>query len=296
MTNRSLGNGNASGKDGASNVAHSPPQPRRPKRIRFVNSTGSGGQPQVNQASTGGSPASSPMTPMTTRSLGNRTASGKDGAPDSAHSPPQPRPKRIRVATSTGSGGQRQIGKTSPRQGAAPLSSPTPSIQPLTWVIAKRGMNSPRKIASHSSPPQPARQQRDVASATVADATTTGSVSTKPAVSSQRSTAANVSNDHVRRSPNPVTAQGFIKKRSQSRHRRCIHQKRQNLCKTCKGAALCVHFRQKLHCRDCRPHSSKAYCEHGKQKSRCSQCGGSGICEHGREKYRCKECREESRE
>jgi len=212
---------------------------------------------------------------MTNRSLGNGNASGKDGASNVAHSPPQPRPKRIRVANSTGSGGQRQIGNTSPRQGAAPLSSPTPSIQPLTRAIAKGGMNSPRKIASHSSPPQPARQQRDVASATVADATTTGS---------------------VRGSPNPVTAQGFIKKRSQSRHRRCIHQKRQNLCKTCKGAALCVHFRQKLHCRDCRPHSSKAYCEHGKQKSRCSQCGGSGICEHGREKYRCKECREESRE
>ncbi len=217
-----------------------------------------------------------------------------------------------RVATSTGSGGQRQIRKTSLRQVAAPQSSPAPLIHPLSRVIGKRGMTSPRNIASQSSAPQPARQQRDRASATVTDATTTGSgrrkpirlrviVQNKPAVSSQKSTAANVSNDRLSTqvicSPNPVTAQVFIKKRSQSRHRRCSHEKRQNLCKICKGAALCVHLRQKLHCNICRPHSSKAYnCEHGRQKSRCSQCGGSGICEHARETYRCKDCRERASE
>ena len=80
--------------------------------------------------------------------------------------------------------------------------------------------------------------------------------------------------------------------RSQSRHKRCIHDKRQNLCRDCKGKALCEHKKQKLHCRICRlSRPNNTYCVHNRQRSRCKECGGSGICVHGKERYRCKRCR-----
>ena len=85
-----------------------------------------------------------------------------------------------------------------------------------------------------------------------------------------------------------------------SRHIRCDHAVRRTLCKVCNKAgqgSLCVHFKQKVHCRVCRtqrlnkdPGALKSFCKHGRQRSRCVKCHGSGICVHQREKYRCKEC------
>ena len=85
-----------------------------------------------------------------------------------------------------------------------------------------------------------------------------------------------------------------------SRHIRCDHAVRRTLCKVCNKAgqgSLCVHLKQKVHCRVCRtqrlnkdPGALKSFCKHGRQRSRCVKCHGSGICMHQREKYRCKEC------
>jgi hypothetical protein len=86
------------------------------------------------------------------------------------------------------------------------------------------------------------------------------------------------------------------RKRSQSRHKKCSHGKRINLCKECRGTALCEHFKQKLHCSACRLlHRPNSYCYHNRQRNRCKECGGSGICTHGIQKYRCTLCRDNQR-
>ena len=79
----------------------------------------------------------------------------------------------------------------------------------------------------------------------------------------------------------------FIKK---TRHFYCEHNKRRTLCVLCGGQSLCIHGRQKIHCKQCRPKRCKSFCKHGRQKSRCKDCNGVGICEHKRDRYRCKLC------
>ncbi len=82
---------------------------------------------------------------------------------------------------------------------------------------------------------------------------------------------------------------------SASRHKTCEHNKRRTRCPKCNGKSLCLHQKQKLHCRECRKAGAfatcRSFCEHGRQRSRCKDCGGSGICQHGRDKYRCSQCR-----
>jgi len=82
---------------------------------------------------------------------------------------------------------------------------------------------------------------------------------------------------------------------SASRHKTCEHNKRRTRCPKCNGKSLCLHQKQKLHCRECRKTGAfatcRSFCEHGRQRSRCKDCGGSGICQHGRDKYRCSQCR-----
>jgi hypothetical protein len=67
----------------------------------------------------------------------------------------------------------------------------------------------------------------------------------------------------------------------------CIHGKRKEYCKECRGSQICEHGKQKDRCKEC---GGSAFCEHGKQKDRCKECGGSQICEHGKQKRYCKEC------
>ena len=66
--------------------------------------------------------------------------------------------------------------------------------------------------------------------------------------------------------PKPIEAPG----RSASRHQKCSHGRRKNICIQCKGSRICEHGRQKMHCHQCpRP---ACFCEHGKQRSRCTLC------------------------
>ena len=92
--------------------------------------------------------------------------------------------------------------------------------------------------------------------------------------------------------PPPVSSSASS---SASRHKTCEHNKRRTRCPKCNGKSLCLHQKQKLHCRQCRNAGAfatcRSFCEHGRQRSRCKDCGGSGICEHGRDRYRCSQCR-----
>ena len=54
------------------------------------------------------------------------------------------------------------------------------------------------------------------------------------------------------------------------------------------GGSMCVHGRQRNHCKDC---GGVSLCKHKRQKSRCKECGGSGICEHGRQRWCCSACK-----
>jgi len=49
----------------------------------------------------------------------------------------------------------------------------------------------------------------------------------------------------------------------------CIHDKRRDICKECKGTQICIHNIVRQRCRD---------------------CGGSTICIHNNERPQCKEC------
>jgi len=78
---------------------------------------------------------------------------------------------------------------------------------------------------------------------------------------------------------------------SGSRHKKCQHGKRVNVCRECGGHLLCKHGKQKAHCSDCRPPNYGSFCKHNRQRSRCKICKGTGICLHGNERYKCKLCR-----
>jgi hypothetical protein len=65
----------------------------------------------------------------------------------------------------------------------------------------------------------------------------------------------------------------FVKR---TRHFICSHNKRRTLCATCGGKSLCVHGRQKMHCKACRPKKCGSFCRHGRQRSRCVKCEGVG--------------------
>jgi hypothetical protein len=108
------------------------------------------------------------------------------------------------------------------------------------------------------------------------------------------STKAAIAQDSVPTNPIPM------KTKTHSRHIVCEHGRRRTVCPSCTKAgqgSLCIHRKQRAHCRICRelklkqkPGSLKSYCQHKRQKSRCKLCSGSGICEHGRERYRCTPC------
>jgi hypothetical protein len=67
----------------------------------------------------------------------------------------------------------------------------------------------------------------------------------------------------------------------------CEHKKRKWDCKLCKGASFCIHNKYKFYCIEC---NGSGICEHKKRKNDCIECNGSGICIHNIQKRYCKEC------
>ena len=80
------------------------------------------------------------------------------------------------------------------------------------------------------------------------------------------------------------------KKRRVHGHLVCKHNRRQSMCKQCKGGSICEHGKQRHWCSEC---GGKARCQHGKQRSRCRECGGQGICSHDRLRWRCTLCKKQ---
>lgn len=68
---------------------------------------------------------------------------------------------------------------------------------------------------------------------------------------------------------------------------KCEHNRRQSVCKECKGSDICIHNRRRCFCIDCK---GSQICEHKKEKSKCKECNGSQICKHKRFKSNCIEC------
>lgn len=68
----------------------------------------------------------------------------------------------------------------------------------------------------------------------------------------------------------------------------CSHLRRKQICKECNGKDICIHDKVKYNCKEC---NGSAYCSHGIQKSNCKKCGGSSICIHDKIKHVCKECK-----
>lgn len=71
-------------------------------------------------------------------------------------------------------------------------------------------------------------------------------------------------------------------------HKKCIHNKRKQLCNNCGGISLCEHNKVKYVCLQCK---GQSVCEHNKVKSKCKSCGGSDYCIHDRHKSSCIECK-----
>lgn len=71
-------------------------------------------------------------------------------------------------------------------------------------------------------------------------------------------------------------------------HKKCIHNKRTQLCKECGGISLCEHNNIKYVCKECK---GRSVCEHNKVKSKCLTCGGSNYCIHLKVKTSCLECK-----
>jgi hypothetical protein len=71
-------------------------------------------------------------------------------------------------------------------------------------------------------------------------------------------------------------------------HKKCIHNKRKQLCKECGGISLCEHNKVKFACKQC---NGTSICEHNKVKSKCLDCGGSNYCVHLKQKTSCLECK-----
>ena len=71
-------------------------------------------------------------------------------------------------------------------------------------------------------------------------------------------------------------------------HKKCIHNKRKQLCKECGGISLCEHNNVKYVCKQCK---GQSICEHNKVKSKCKSCGGSTFCVHNKVKRTCLECK-----
>ena len=89
------------------------------------------------------------------------------------------------------------------------------------------------------------------------------------------------------------------------KHKQCEHNKRQEICKLCKGSQICEHNNRKNICRQCNgsqicPHNrirsqcreckGGAICHHNIRRSQCNECKGSQMCQHNRQKYQCFEC------
>ena len=227
----------------------------------------------------------------TTRSSVNNKASGKSSV--------QPQQRRHQLKRGATSATAASAPQPRPKGAVSAPQSPPQSLRPKNAVaahesqkhrqqparIAKMSTTCPvihlvfrgQRVLRHHRQPRGAEHSKMESSSRDAEESDSESSSGSEPTSSHEA--------------NPVPKVVVSKNRSQSRHRKCEHGKRKNLCKQCNGSALCKHQRQKLHCKECRPITCKAYCEHNKQRSRCQLCGGSGICKHGREKYRCKDCR-----
>ena len=67
----------------------------------------------------------------------------------------------------------------------------------------------------------------------------------------------------------------------------CVHNRIKNVCKNCKGGSICVHNNRKTSCKEC---IGGSICDHNKLKRLCKECKGNGICLHNIQKYFCREC------
>jgi group I intron endonuclease len=61
----------------------------------------------------------------------------------------------------------------------------------------------------------------------------------------------------------------YVEFKDESRHGKCIHNKRKEYCIDCGGGSICIH---------------------NKRKNECIPCEGSQICEHNKRKSACKDC------
>mmetsp|Transcript_60326 Transcript_60326/g.142137 ORF Transcript_60326/g.142137 Transcript_60326/m.142137 type:complete len:430 (+) Transcript_60326:183-1472(+) len=68
----------------------------------------------------------------------------------------------------------------------------------------------------------------------------------------------------------------------------CVHNRRKNECRACKGSSICEHSKRRNECKDC---NGASICEHRRRRRECKECGGSSICEHRMLKRRCKQCK-----
>lgn len=67
----------------------------------------------------------------------------------------------------------------------------------------------------------------------------------------------------------------------------CIHNRKRQHCKSCKGASICKHDKVRSVCKQCKGGS---ICKHNKVRSTCKQCKGSRYCVHNKIKSRCRKC------
>ena len=68
----------------------------------------------------------------------------------------------------------------------------------------------------------------------------------------------------------------------------CVHNIIKSVCKNCKGGSICVHNNRKTSCKEC---IGGSICDHNKLKRLCKECKGNGICLHNIQKFVCRECK-----
>ena len=85
--------------------------------------------------------------------------------------------------------------------------------------------------------------------------------------------------------PSGVPPAAVRRQRRRRSRMQCRHNNTRESCAECKKA-ICVHFRQRSICRDCK---GASICPHMKRRTRCVECGGGSICKHGRRRCKCKD-------